>query len=64
MISPTMSGANIRTIQQYEGRAKNISKAASATLRSLAHVRSCRIEDLHEYNTHAEGKHKKSITTS
>ena len=46
-----MSGVNIRTIQQYEGRSKDINKAAGATLRSLAQVLSCRIEDLLEYNS-------------
>jgi DNA-binding Xre family transcriptional regulator len=45
------SGVNIRTIQQYEGRSKDINKAAGATLRSLAQVLSCRIEDLLEYNS-------------
>ena len=46
-----MSGVNIRTIQQYEGRSKDINKAAGATLRSLAQVLSCRIEDLLEYES-------------
>lgn len=48
-----LSGVNIRTIQQYEGRSKDINKAAGATLRSLAQVLSCRIEDLLEYDTPA-----------
>ena len=48
-----MSGVNIRTIQQCEGRSKDINKAAGATLRSLAQVLSCRIEDLLEYDTSA-----------
>ena len=48
-----MSGVNIRTIQQYEGRSKDINKAAGATLRSLAQVLSCRIEDLLEYDMSA-----------
>ena len=54
-----LSGVNIRTIQQYEGRAKDINKAAGATLRSLAQVLSCRIEDLLEYDTSA-GRRRKS----
>ena len=44
-----LSGVNIRTIQQYEGRSKDINKAAGATLRSLAQVLSCRIEDIMEF---------------
>ena len=44
-----LAGVNLRTIQQYEGRSKDINKAAGATLRSLALVLSCRIEDLLEY---------------
>lgn len=44
------SGVNLRTIQQYERRSKDINKAAGATLRSLAQVLSCRIEDLLEYD--------------
>lgn len=34
---------------QYEERSKDINKAAGATLRSLAQVLSCRIEDILEY---------------
>ena len=44
-----LAGVNLRTIQQYEGRSKDINKAAGATLSSLAQVLSCRIEDLLEY---------------
>ena len=44
-----LSGVNLRAIQQYEGRSKDINKAAGATLRSLARALSCRIEDLLEY---------------
>ena len=44
-----VSGVNLRAIQQYEGRSKDINKAAGATLRSLARALSCRIEDLLEY---------------
>ena len=50
------------SIQQYEGRAKDINKAAGATLRSLAQVLSCRIEDLLEYDTSAGGTRAFSIT--
>ena len=42
------SGVNLRTIQQYERRSKDINKAAGSTLRALALVLSCRIEDLLE----------------
>ena len=42
------SGVNIRTIQQYERRSKDINKAAGATLRALSQTLSCQIEDLLE----------------
>ena len=48
-----VSGVNLRAIQQYEGRSKDINKAAGATLRSLSQVLSCRIEDLLEYDMSA-----------
>ena len=44
------SGVKLRTIQQYEMRAKNINKAAAETLLQLAHVLYCNIEDLLEYD--------------
>ena len=44
------SGVKLRTIQQYEMRAKNINKAAAETLQQFAQVLSCRIEDLLEYD--------------
>ena len=43
------SGVNLRAIQQYEARSKDINKAAGKTLLSLARALSCRIEDLLEY---------------
>jgi DNA-binding Xre family transcriptional regulator len=43
------SGVKLRTIQQYEMRAKNINKAAAETLLQLAQVLYCSIEDLIEY---------------
>ena len=43
------SGVNIRTIQQYECRSKDINKAAGAILRALSQALSCGIEDLLEY---------------
>ena len=43
------AGINLRTLQQYEIRAKDINKAAGSTLRSLAKVLGCRVEDLLEY---------------
>jgi DNA-binding Xre family transcriptional regulator len=43
------SGVKLRTIQQYEMRAKNINKAAAETLQQLAQVLCCSIEDLIEY---------------
>lgn len=44
------SGVNLRTIQQYERRSRDINKAAGATLRALSIALSCRIEDLLEYH--------------
>jgi DNA-binding Xre family transcriptional regulator len=44
------SGVKLRTIQQYEMRAKNINKAAAETLQQLAQVLLCSIEDLLEYD--------------
>lgn len=41
-----LSGVNIRSIQQYEQRTKDISKAAVETVRNLARALGCRIEDL------------------
>ena len=43
-------GVNLRTLQQYEIRAKDINKAAGSTLLSLAKVLGCRVEDLLEYD--------------
>ena len=43
-------GVNLRTLQQYEIRAKDINKAAGATLLALAKVLGCRMEDLLEYD--------------
>ncbi|MBQ7395853.1 MAG: helix-turn-helix transcriptional regulator [Lentisphaeria bacterium] len=43
------SGVKLRTIQQYEMRAKNINKAAAETLQQLAQVLLCSIEELLEY---------------
>lgn len=42
------SNVNIRNIQQYEQRVKDINKAASGNLAALADVMGCRIEDLLE----------------
>ena len=44
------SGVKLRTIQQYEMRAKNINKAAAETLQQLAQVLLCNMEDLIEYD--------------
>ena len=43
-------GVNLRTLQQYEIRAKDINKAAGATILALAKVLGCRVEDLLEYD--------------
>lgn len=42
------AGVNLRTLQQYELKAKDINKAASGTLLALSKVLGCRIEDLME----------------
>ena len=44
-------GVNLRTLQQYEIRAKDINKAAGATILSLARALGCRVEDLLEYDS-------------
>ena len=44
-------GVNLRTLQQYEIRAKDINKAAGATLLALSKVLGCRVEDLLEYDS-------------
>ena len=52
------SGVNLRTIQQYEHRSKDINKAAGATLRALAIALSCQIEDLLEYTPEDQEERK------
>ena len=44
-------GVNLRTLQQYEIRAKDINKAAGVTLLALAKAMGCRVEDLLEYDS-------------
>lgn len=44
-------GVNLRTLQQYEIRAKDINKAAGVTLLALAKTLGCRVEDLLEYDS-------------
>lgn len=43
------SGVNLRNIQQYEQRKKNINKAAAINLVAISRVLGCRVEDLLEY---------------
>ena len=43
-----ISGVNLRTLQQYEVRAKDINKAAASTLLALASVLGCEITDIME----------------
>lgn len=43
------SGVKLRTLQQYEMKAKDINKASVSTILALASALSCRIEDLMEY---------------
>lgn len=44
-------GVNLRTLQQYEIRAKDINRAAGSTLFALAKVLGCRVEDLLEFDS-------------
>lgn len=44
-------GVNLRTLQQYEIRAKDINRAAGITVLSLARALGCRVEDLLEYDS-------------
>lgn len=43
-------GVNLRTLQQYEIRAKDINKAAGATLLALSKALGCQVKDLLEYD--------------
>ena len=45
------SGVNLRTLQQYELKAKDINKAATTTLLALSKTLGCKIEDLLENST-------------
>ena len=45
-----ISGVNLRTLQQYETRAKDINKASINTIRSLAKALGCDSNDLIEIN--------------
>ena len=47
------SSVNIRTLQQYEIKSKDIKKAAMQTVMSMANVLGCEIEDLMEYSDEA-----------
>ncbi len=40
------SGVNVRLIQSYEQKLRDIKKAQISTISSLAHALDCRIEDL------------------
>ncbi len=42
------AGVNLRTLQQYEIRFKNINKASGTTLLALSKTLGCRIDDLIE----------------
>lgn len=44
------SGVTLRSIQQYEQRAKDINKAAGVTLLALSQTLGCKVEDLLEKN--------------
>ena len=47
--SKNKSGVNLRTLQQYELKTKDIGKASVQTVIALAAVLGCPIEDLLEY---------------
>lgn len=49
------SGVNLRNIQQYEQRVKDINKASGEHLWALARVLGCRMEDLMEYEVRDAG---------
>lgn len=44
-------GMSLRTLQQYEIKAKDINKAAGITLLAISRVLGCQIEDILEYDT-------------
>ena len=46
-----LSGVNLRTLQQYELKTKDIKKASVQTVMSLASTLNCHIEDLFEYTS-------------
>ena len=48
------SGVNLRTLQQYEIKSKDINKASVQTVMALANVLGCRLEDLLEYSTESK----------
>lgn len=45
------SGVNLRTLQQYELKTKDICKASVSSVLALANALGCRIEDILEYST-------------
>lgn len=45
------AGVNLRTLQQYELKTKDIGKASVQTVLSLVNVLGCRVEGLMEYST-------------
>lgn len=45
-----LAGVNLRTLQEYESKAKDINKASALTILSLSNVLGCKIEDLLEHN--------------
>lgn len=44
------SGVNLRTLQQYELKTKDINKASVQSILALANVLGCKVEDLLEYS--------------
>lgn len=48
------SSINLRTLQQYEIKGKNINNAAAANVLKLAEALGCKMEDILEYSTNKE----------
>lgn len=48
------SGVNLRTLQQYELRTKDINRASARSVLAMANVLGCRVEDILEYSAEAD----------
>lgn len=52
------SGVNLRTLQQYELKSKDISKASVQTVLALANALGCQVEDLMEFSIKVDNEAK------